>query len=77
MAINAVLGTRRFEFVEGKSNKFWEIALNGEEHTVRFGRIGSNGQSQTKRFVSTTAAQADAERLIAEKKRKGYREVPQ
>jgi predicted DNA-binding WGR domain protein len=66
---------RRFEFREGKSSKFWEIAVNGHEHTVRFGRIGSNGQSQTKSFPSASAAQNDADRLIAEKKRKGYRET--
>ncbi len=66
---------RRFEFREGNSSKYWEIALNGQQHTVRFGRIGSNGQSQTKSFSSESAAQNDVDRLIAEKKRKGYREV--
>jgi hypothetical protein len=41
---------------------------------VWFGRIGSQGQSQTKAFVSPAAAQSDADRLIVEKLRKGYRE---
>jgi len=66
---------RRFEFQEGKSSKFWEIAVHGREHTVRFGRIGSGGQCQTKSFASEAAAQNDADRLITEKKRKGYREA--
>jgi predicted DNA-binding WGR domain protein len=67
----------RLEHQEGKSNKFWEIRVHGSQHTVRFGRIGSNGQSQTKSFDSETAAQRDADRLIAEKRRKGYRDSPQ
>ena len=42
--------TRRFEVASGNSNKFWEITLAGVQHTVRFGRIGSKGQSVTKTF---------------------------
>jgi predicted DNA-binding WGR domain protein len=67
-------GKRRFEFREGHSSKFWEIEVTGTDHTVRFGRIGTSGQSQSKSFSSEAAAQNDADRLIAEKKRKGYRE---
>jgi predicted DNA-binding WGR domain protein len=66
---------RRFEFQEGNSNKFWEIIVNGCEHTVRYGRIGSSGQSQTKSFPSEADTERDANRLIAEKTRKGYREI--
>ncbi|HNL22885.1 MAG TPA: WGR domain-containing protein, partial [Rhodocyclaceae bacterium] len=63
------------EFQGDGSQKFWEITVSGSAHTVRFGRIGSQGQSQTKSFASDLAAQNEASRLIAEKKRKGYREV--
>ena len=42
---------------------------------IRYGRIGTSGASLTKTFPSEVAAQKDADRLIAEKKRKGYREV--
>ena len=45
---------RRFEFVEGTSSKFWEISTDGNNVTVRYGRIGTNGQSQTKSFTSPT-----------------------
>lgn len=69
-------GTRRFEFTGDKSNKFWEITLAGAQHTVRFGRIGSKGQSVTKTFENTAAARRDCERLIRSKKAKGYREIP-
>ena len=67
--------SRRLEFREGNSSKFWEITVNGSEHTVRFGRIGSRGQSQTKAFASEAEAHRDANRLISEKTRKGYQEV--
>ncbi|REJ91429.1 MAG: WGR domain-containing protein [Planctomycetota bacterium] len=65
---------RYFEFVDGKSSKFWEISRTGNEHTVRFGRIGTNGQSKTKEFADGEVAKRDAERLIREKLRKGYEE---
>lgn len=68
-------GKRHFEFRQGSSSKFWEIVVSGREHTVRFGRIGSNGQSQTKAFPTEAAANKDADRLIAEKMGKGYREI--
>ncbi|MEX0938807.1 MAG: AAA domain-containing protein [Pirellulales bacterium] len=67
--------TRRFELRDGKSSKFWEIVLEGDEHTVTFGRIGTNGQTRTKAFDNATAAQNDYQRLIREKIRKGYKEV--
>ncbi len=66
---------RYFEYKNDKSSKFWEITLIGREHTVRFGRIGSRGQSQSKQFADEESARQDVERLIAEKVRKGYCEV--
>ena len=65
-------GGRYFEFVEGKSSKFWEIAVDGTSVTVRFGRIGTNGQTQTKTFGDEAAATKHADKLIAEKTGKGY-----
>jgi predicted DNA-binding WGR domain protein len=67
--------TRRFEYVEGTSSKFWEITSSSREVTVRYGRIGSNGQTQTKSFTSETAAAEHAEKQIASKLSKGYREL--
>lgn len=66
---------RRFELVDGKSNKYWEISTSGAEQTVHFGRIGTEGQSKTKNFGSAEEAEGDAARLIREKLRKGYVEV--
>ncbi len=66
---------RRFEYIEGTSCKFWEIDTVNREVTVRFGRIGANGQSQTKSFTSETAADEHAKKQIAAKLSKGYREL--
>ncbi len=66
---------RYFEFVEGSSAKFWETAQNGNEVTVRFGRIGTDGRSQTKCFDDVAAATKHTAKLIKEKTNKGYDET--
>ena len=68
-------GYRRFEFADGTSSKFWEVALDGSTQTVRFGRIGSAGQSKSKAFASTAEAEKDTGKLMAEKVAKGYQEI--
>lgn len=67
--------TRRFEFVAGPSAKFWEIDRDGSVVTVRFGRIGTRGQTQVKDLRAESAAMEHAGRLILEKRKKGYQEV--
>ena len=54
------------------SSKFWEISQDGNDVTVRFGKIGTHGQTQTKTFDDAAAAQKHAEKLIGEKTKKGY-----
>jgi predicted DNA-binding WGR domain protein len=66
---------RRFEFIGGSSAKFWEIEVDGAEVFVHFGRLGVSGQQQQKRFADAAAATKHAEKLIAEKIRKGYRKT--
>ncbi|NJM55873.1 MAG: WGR domain-containing protein [Verrucomicrobiae bacterium] len=66
---------RRFEFVEGGSKKFWEIAVDGCAFTVRYGRLGTSGQVKTKSFPTEDRARRDADKLIEEKLRKRYLEV--
>ncbi len=68
---------RRFEYRDDKSEKFWHIDVQGAEFTVSYGRIGTNGQSKTKTFSDADKAQAEAEKLIRQKTRKGYEEVGQ
>lgn len=38
---------RRFEFVDEKSSKFWEIRVVGTTVDVRYGKIGTTGQKLT------------------------------
>ena len=64
--------TRRFEFVGGSSSKFWEATLAGAALTVRFGRIGTPGQSQTKHFADAAKARSERDKFAAEKLKKGY-----
>ena len=66
---------RRFEFVRGNSSKFWEASVSDCSVTIVFGRIGTAGQQQTKEFASPAAAQQHADKMIAEKVRKGYLET--
>ena len=66
---------RRFEYVSGSSDKFWEIQVKGKEVLVHFGRNGTNGQSSTKSFADEVAAQQHTDKLIAEKTGKGYVEI--
>ena len=66
---------RHFEFVEGKSSKFWEISVDGCEVTVRYGRIGTPGRPRSRRFADAAAARRHADKLIAEKTGKGYVET--
>src|SRR5215831_6720723 len=65
----------RYEFSDGKSSKFWEIELSGTSFTVRFGRIGTSGQEQTKSYTSAELARKEHDKLVAEKTRKGYKLV--
>jgi uncharacterized protein (TIGR02996 family) len=64
-----------FEFVDGSSSKFWEIALDGTTVTTRYGKIGSAGQSTPKPYKSAGEAKAEHAKLVAEKTKKGYKLV--
>ncbi|WP_326769143.1 DUF4132 domain-containing protein [Streptomyces sp. NBC_01591] len=66
---------RRWEYVEGTASKFWETEAEGTVVTVRYGRCGSDGRTQTKEYASAEAAAAQVVKTIAEKEKKGYREV--
>lgn len=63
---------RHLKLIDGSSDKFWQIETNGNSHTVTYGRNGTDGQSKTKNFDSAESCLKDAEKLIAEKIKKGY-----
>jgi predicted DNA-binding WGR domain protein len=65
---------RRFEFTDDKSAKFWEVEQSGLDLNIRWGRIGTAGQSQTKSFADDASASAAMLKLIKEKTGKGYAE---
>jgi len=68
----AATGKRRLEFSQGKSNKFWEVERSGDSITTTWGKIGSKGQSKTKKFASEAKAKEALEKLVADKTGKGY-----
>ncbi|OLP18450.1 molybdenum metabolism regulator [Leptolyngbya sp. 'hensonii'] len=57
---------------DGGSHKFYEVVIKGSEVTIRYGRIGDQGQVQTKTHASPEKAKADAAKKINEKLKKGY-----
>ncbi len=68
-------GFRYFEYEDEKSSKFWEIKLNSSSFTVRYGKIGTSGQTQTKDFPTEEKAQKEYDKLLKEKTGKGYEEI--
>ena len=68
---------RYFEFQDAKSAKFWEVTTDGTAVTVRYGKLGTNGQSQTKELADADAAAKHVAKLVAEKTGKGYVESGQ
>ena len=66
---------RTFQYSDAKSHKFWNIDVSGRSFTVTFGKVGTAGQTQTKNLASDKLAQAEADKLIREKVKKGYTET--
>lgn len=63
---------RYFEFSDSKSYKFWQIEVAEATCTVKYGKIGTEGQEKVSTFDSAEKAQKEADKLVAEKTRKGY-----
>ena len=59
-------------FQDDKSNKFWRARCVGNNLEVNFGRIGSQGQSQAKRYDSPEDAARERDKQAREKYKKGY-----
>lgn len=75
VCFNARMTMRRFEMIEGSSAKFWDVDVRGKTLTVKFGRIGTDGQSKAKNFASSAEAELEAGKLVREKTKKGYAEI--
>lgn len=67
-------GTTYLELSEdgGGAHKFYEVTISGTVVSVRYGRIGTDGQQQTATFPTLAKAQAAAAKKVGEKVRKGY-----
>lgn len=68
-------GAQRLELVEGKSAKFWQIQRQDKTLIVTFGRIGTPGTVQKKKYKSDWEARSDARKQLEDKKKKGYQYV--
>jgi predicted DNA-binding WGR domain protein len=64
--------TVHLEFEEGNSSKFWRARVEGKTLYVNYGKIGTNGQTQVKDLADPAAAKKEYDKLVAEKRKKGY-----
>ena len=64
--------TVHLEFEEGTSSKFWRARVEGKTLYVNYGKIGSAGQTQVKDFSDSGAATKEYDKLVREKRKKGY-----
>lgn len=56
----------------GVSHKFYELIVKGSEVIVRYGRIGTTGNTQSKTYPTPEKAKAEATKKINQKLKKGY-----
>ena len=66
---------RYFINQDGDANKFWQIEVDGKTFTATFGKIGTNGRETVKKFASEEECKKEADKLIAQKVKKGYNEI--
>jgi len=62
---------RRFEMTDGDTRYFWEVETTGSKQKVRFGTF----EEKEKLFEDDAEARENAEKKIAEKVAKGFKEV--
>lgn len=66
---------RRFIFKDEKSHKFWNVSWEeeyGDEYTVHYGRVGSEGVTKE---IECEDTEEDIAKLIKSKVKKGYEQV--
>jgi len=65
---------KHLKYIDGTSDKFWEIEVRGSDYTVTYGKNGTSGTVQSKSFGSDEECLKMAEKILAEKVKKGYSE---
>lgn len=63
--------------IEKGEHKFYEINTRELEYTVRYGRIGTDGQSKVHTFDAHESMQKSVDKTLAEKIKKGYQHATQ
>lgn len=66
---------KSLKYIDGNSDKFWQIEVTGLQYTVTYGKNGTSGTSQTKSFSTGEECLKAAEKILAEKVKKGYSET--
>lgn len=65
---------KHLKYIDGTSDKFWQIEVTDNKFTVTYGKNGTSGVSQIKSFDTNEDCMKAAEKLLAEKIKKGYSE---
>jgi predicted DNA-binding WGR domain protein len=60
---------------EATANKWWSYEIKGRSVLVKWGRVGLDGEQQTKEFDTDYEMQRFVETKMREKRKKGYGEV--
>jgi len=68
------MAARTFEYTDKTSSKFWEVSAKGSTVTVRYGKIGTTGQTTVKACASPAQAKVHIATVVREKAKKGYKE---
>lgn len=66
---------KHLKYIDGSSDKFWQIEVLENTYTVAYGRNGTGGTSQSKTFADSAECLKAAEKLLNEKIKKGYSET--
>ena len=66
------LAFRRFVQPTGNPGLFWESAIDGNKLIVRWGKLGTRGQTRLKTFADEASARKEAESQEKEQLQKGY-----
>jgi predicted DNA-binding WGR domain protein len=71
------MAEKTFLCQEAQHNKFWSHDTNGNNVIVKWGRVGGSSQSKEHTFSSPSSRDAFIADKVAEKIKKGYREIDQ
>ena len=69
------MAKRYFEFKDAKSHKFWEVSVSAKKVNIRYGKVGTDGQTSVKELGTPSEAKDHAEKQAAGKVKKGYKEA--